>query len=123
MTTVSSNIVEKALEEGLTVDRSARISQLEKQLVKVRKDIAEQDRLEKKWQVFETACKKLRQEMGKTLTNEEYQAVDGLYIFIHSGSVDFVRHVPSATDAGENKRLNRDLDTAEALQELDSLTE
>ena len=123
MTTLSPSIVEKALAEGQTVDRSARIGQLEKQLAKVRKDIAEQDRLEKKWQVFETACKKLRQEMGKTLTNEEYQAVDGLYIFIHSGSVDFVRHVPSATDAGENKRLNRDLDTAEALQELDSLTE
>ena len=122
MTTLSRSVVDKTLEEGKTVDRSARITALEKQLAKVRQDIAEQDRLEKKWQVFETACKKLRKEMGKTLTREEYQAIDGLYIFLHSGCVDFVRHVPSLTDAGENKRLNRDLDTVEALRELDYLT-
>jgi len=122
MTTLSRSVVDEALEEGKTVDRSARIAELEKQLVKVRKDIAEQDRLEKKCQVFETACEKLRKEMGKTLTREEYQAIDGLYIFLHSGCVDFIRHVPSATDAGENKRLNRDLDTVEALHELDYLT-
>lgn len=122
MTTLSPSIVDKALEEGQTVDRSARIAQLEKQLAKVRKNIAEQDRLEKKWQVVETACDKLRKEMGKTLTREEYQAIDGIYIFLHGGCVDFVRHFPSATDAGENKRLNRDLDTIEALHELDTLT-
>jgi len=121
--TLSPSIVDKALEEGKTVDRSARITELEKKLVKVRKDIAEQERLEKKWQVFEDACKKLRKEMAKSLTREEYQAIDGLYIFLHSGSVDFVRHVPSATDAGENKRLNRDLDMAEDLKELEALTE
>jgi len=122
MTTLSSSVVDKALEEGKTVDRSARIAELEKQLAKVRKDIAEQDRLEKKWRVFETACEKLQKEMGKTLTREERDAIDGLYIFLHGGCVDFIRHIPSATDAGENKRLNRDLDTAEALHELDALT-
>ena len=121
--TLSPSIVDKALEEGKTVDRSARIAELEKKLVKVRKDIAEQDRLEKKCRVFKTACKKLRKEMGKTLTREEYEAIDGLYIFLHSGCVDFIRHIPSGTDAGETKRLNRDLDTAEALHELDTLTE
>ena len=121
-TALSPSIVDKALEEGKTVDRSARIAELEKQLGKVRKDIAEQERLEKKWQVFETACKKLRKEMGKTLTREEYLAIDGLYIFLHGGCVDFIRHIPSATDAGENKRLNQDLDTIEALHELDALT-
>ncbi|MBA7478538.1 hypothetical protein ES707_13963 [subsurface metagenome] len=120
--TLSPSIVDKTLEEGKTVDRSARIAELEKQLGKVRKDIAEQERLEKKWQVFETACKKLRKEMGKTLTREERDAIDGLFIFLHSGCVDFIRHLPSGTDAGENKRLNRDLDTAEALHELDTLT-
>ena len=122
MTTLSRSVVDEALAEGKAVDRSARIAQLEKQLVKVRKDIAEQERLEKKLQVFESACKKLQAEMGKTLTQEEYQAIDGIYIFLHNGCVDFVRHVPSATDAGENKRLNRDLDTVEALHELDDLT-
>ncbi|KKL83693.1 hypothetical protein LCGC14_1972180 [marine sediment metagenome] len=122
MTTLSRSVVDEVLAEGKTVDRSARIAQLEKQLAKVRKDIAEQERLEKRWQVFETACKKLRKEMGKTLTSEEYQAIDGLYIFLHSGCVDFIRYVPSATDKGENKRLNQDLDTMEALHELDALT-
>ena len=122
MATLSRSVVDEALEEGKTVDRSARMTVLDKQLAKVRKDIAEQERLEKKWRVFETACQKLRKEMGKTLTREEYQAIDGLYIFLHGGCVDFIRHVPSATDAGENKRLNRDLDTAEALKELSSLT-
>jgi len=122
MMTLSRSVVDKALEEGKTVDRSARIAELEKQLGKVRKDIAEQERLEKRWQVFETACEKLRKEMGKTLTCEEHQAIDGIYIFLHGGCVDFIRHIPSATDAGENKRLNRDLDTIEALHELEALT-
>ncbi len=120
--TVSSAVVDRALEEGKGVDRQSRIAQLEKQLAKVRKDIAEQERLEKRWQLFEGACKKLRQEMGKTLTREEYQAIDGIYIFLHSGCVDFVRHIPSATSTGEDKRLEKDLDTVEALHELSSLT-
>ena len=120
--TLSSAVVDRALEEGKTADRQSRIAQLEKQLAKVRKDIAEQERLEKRWQLFEGACKKLRQEMGKTLTREEYQAIDGIYIFLHSGCVDFVRHIPSATSTGEDKRLEKDLDTVEALHELSSLT-
>ncbi len=120
--TLSPSIVDEALEEGKTVDRSARIAELEKKLAKVRKDIAEQERLEKKWQVFEGATEKLRKELGKSLTCEERNAIDGLYIFLHGGCVDFIRHIPSATDAGETKRLNRDLDTAEALHELDTLT-
>jgi len=122
MTTLSRSVVDEALAEGKAVDRSARIAQLEKQLAKVRKDIAEQERLEKRWQVFETACKKLRQEMGKTLTQEEKEAIDGLYIFLHRGCVDFVRHVPCATDRGENNRLNQDLDTMQALKELEALS-
>jgi len=122
MVTLNRSVVDKALEEGKTVDRSARIAELEKKLVKVRKDIAEQERLEKRWALVEGAYEKLRKEMGKCLTREEYQAIDGVYIFLHSGCVDFVRHVPSLTDAGENKKLNRDLDTVEALRELDYLT-
>jgi len=121
--TLSPSIVDKVLEEGKTVDRSARIAQLEKRLGKVRKDIAEQERLERRWQLVETACGKLRQELGKTLTDEEYQAIDGLYIFLHGGLLDFVRHIPSATSTGEDKRLEKDLDTVEALHELSSLTE
>ena len=118
----SPSIVDKALEEGQTVDRPSRIAQLEKQLAKVRKDIAEQERLERRWALFEGACEKLKREMGKTLTREERDAIDGIYIFLHGGCVDFVRHIPSATSKGEDGRLAKDLDTAEALKELSSLT-
>ena len=120
--TLSSAVVDRALEEGKTVDRQSRIAQLEKQLAKVRKDITEQERLERRWALFEGACEKLRREMGKTLIREERDAIDGVYIFLHSGCVDFVRHIPSATSKGEDKRLEKDLDTAEALKELSSLT-
>ena len=122
MATLSSAVVDKALEEGKTVDRQSRIAQLEKQLGKVRKDIAEQERLERRWALFEGACEKLRREMGKTLTREERNAIDGIYIFLHGGCVDFIRHIPSATSTGEDKRLAKDLDMAEAMHELSSLT-
>ena len=121
-TALSPSIVDKALEEGQTVDRQSRIAQLEKQLARVRKDITEQERLERRWALVESAFAKLKQEMGKTLTREEYDAIDGVYIFLHSGCVDMVRHIPSATSTGEDKRLAKDLDTAEALKELSSLT-
>ena len=120
--TLSSAVVDRALEEGKTVDRQSRIAQLEKQLAKVRKDIAEQERLEKQWQLLQTAFAKLRREIGKTLTQEEYNALDGAYIFLHSGCVDLLRHVPSATDMGESKKLDKDLDTFEAMKELEALT-
>ena len=120
--TLSSAVVDKALEEGNTIDRQSRIDALLKQLVKVQKDIAEQERLEKRWQIFMSATNKLQQEMGKTLTREEYQAIDGIYIFLHSGCVDIVRHIPSATSRGEDKQLEKDLDMAEAMHTLSSLT-
>ena len=122
MTTLSPSVVDKALEEGKGVDRQSRIAQLEKQLAKVRKDIAEQERLEKRWATLQTAFAKLRRELGKTLTPEEYNTLDGAYIFLHCGCVDLVRHIPSATSRGEDRQLERDLDLVEALHELESLT-
>ena len=122
MTTLSRSVVDKALEEGKTVDRSARIAELEKQLVKVHKDIAEQERLEKRWATVQSAFAKLKMEMGKTLTKEEYIAIDGIYLFLHSGCVDMVRHIPSATSGGEDKKLLKDLELAEAMNELAFLT-
>ena len=123
MTKLSSAIVDKALEEGKGVDRQARIEALQKQLAKVQKDIAEQERLERRWSLVQSAFTKLKRELGKTLTPEEYQAIDGIYLFLHSGCVDMVRHIPSATSRGEDRQLERDLDMAEALQELSSITE
>ena len=121
-TKLSSAVVDKALEEGKGVDRQSRIDALQKQLAKVQKDIAEQERLEKRWATVQRAFAKLKREMGKTLTREEYEAIDGIYIFLHSGCVDMVRHIPSATSRGEDKRLERDLDMAEAMKELSELT-
>ena len=123
MTKLNSALVDKALEEGKNVDRQARIEALQKQLARVQKDIAEQERLEKRWQLVQSAFTKLKRELGKTLIPEEYQAIDGIYLFLHSGCVDMVRNIPSATSQGEDKRLERDLDMAEALKELASLTE
>ena len=119
---LSRAIVNEALYEGKGVDRDARIEALQKQLAKVQKDIAEQERIEKRLALVNSAFAKLKREMGKTLTPEEYQAIDGIYLFLHSGCVDMVRTIPSATSKGEDKRLERDLDTAEAIQELSSLT-
>ena len=122
MTKLSSAVVDKALEEGKGVDRQSRIDALQKQLARVQKDIAEQERLEKRWATVQSAFAKLKREMGKTLTREEYEAIDGIYLFLHSGCVDMVRQIPSATSRGEDKRLERDLDMAEAMKELASLT-
>ena len=122
MTKLNSAVVDKALEEGKNVDRQSRIEALQKQLARVQKDIAEQERLEKRWSIVQRAFAKLKREMGKTLTREEYEAIDGIYIFLHSGCVDMVRHIPSATSRGEDKRLERDLDMAEAMKELSELT-
>jgi hypothetical protein len=122
MTKLSNAIVDKALEEGKNIDRQARIEALQKQLARVQKDIAEQERLERRWSLVQSAFAKLKRELGKTLTEEERNAIDGIYLFLHSGCVDMVRHIPSATSKGEDTRLERDLDMAEALKELASLT-
>ena len=120
---LSNDIVDEALEEGHGVDRKSRIEVLEKKLAKVKRDIAEQERLVNWLATVEGAFTKLKREMGKTLTSEEYQAIDGAYIFLHSGCVDLVRHLPSETSKGQDTAFLKDLDTAEALKELASLTE
>jgi len=122
MTTLSRSVVDRVLEEGKTVDRQSRIDALRKQLAKVKKDIAEQERLGRRWALSTSAYNKLQRELGKTLTPEEYQAIDGIYLFLHSGCVDMVRHIPSVTSRGEDKELLKDLDMAEALKELTSLS-
>ena len=114
--------VRTAMEEGPNVDRQERVERLRKQLERVKGQIAEEEEFERRWQLVHSAFTKLKKELGKTLTREEYQAIDGAYIFLHSGSVDLVRHVPSPTDKGESKRLEKVLDAGDALQELQALT-
>ena len=121
MTTLSNTAVEAAIKGGPKVDRTARIAELEKQLEKVHKDIAEQERLDKWFDTVQSAYAKLKREMGKTLTEEEYRAIDGAYIFLHSGCVDLIRHIPAETSKGKAKRFLEKMDTAEAMRELASL--
>lgn len=118
---ITSHTVNTALAEGKDVDRQERITKLQGALEKVQKDIAEQVRLEKRWAIVQSAFTKLKRELGKTLTQEERDAIDGIYLFLHSGSVDMVRHIPSATSRGEDVKLERDLDMAEALQNLGNI--
>jgi len=120
-TKIDNKAVEAAIKGGPKVDRSVRIAELEKQLEKVKKDIAEQNKLERHWMIIQSAYAKLEQELGKTLTPEEYDAVDGMYLFLHSGCVDMVRTIPSTTDKGEGKAFLKDVHTAEAMEELASL--
>jgi len=120
---LSNTAVRTAMGEGPNVDRQARIEELKKRLAKVKGQIAEEEKFERRWQLVQSAFTKLKRELGKTLTREEYQAIDGAYIFLHSGFVDLVRHVPSATDKGENKKLEKILDAGDALQELKTLGE
>lgn len=121
MTMLNTTEVVAALGGGPKVDRASRVAQLEKQLERVRKDITEQERLDKRWALVEGAFNKLMREMGKTLTHEEWEAIDGAYIFLHSGKVDLVRQIPSATSKGEDRRLEKDLNTAEAMRELQAI--
>ncbi|KKK83703.1 hypothetical protein LCGC14_2790710, partial [marine sediment metagenome] len=58
------------------------------------------------------------------LTEEEAEAVSGMYLFLHidrPGSalcVDMVREMPSGTDKAQSNKLEKDLAQAEALAEI-----
>jgi hypothetical protein len=120
--TIPASVVNAVIEGGSSAARAARIAELEKELKKVRESIAEQERLDKRYATVQRAFDKLKRELFKTLTREELDAIDGAYIFLHSGSVDLVRTVPSATSRGEDVALDKDLRTVEALKELETLT-
>jgi hypothetical protein len=121
MNSIPSSAVEKVIQGQQVKDRPAREAELERQLEKVRKDIAEQEKLEKWYATVQRAFAKLKREIGKTLTEEERTAIDGAYIFLHSGCVDMVRTIPSATSKGEDKRFLDKVDMGEALEELRNL--
>lgn len=113
-----SQAAEAVFREDQSPDRHDRIAQLQKRLARVQKDIEEQKRLDNRVALVQSAFAKLKREMGKTLTDEEWRAIDGAYIFLHSGCVDLVRHIPSATSRGEDKKLESDLNTAQGMKEI-----
>jgi hypothetical protein len=122
MTTNIPNALVNAVAEGRTpANPEAKLAALNRELEKVKRDIAEQERLENRYMLYQSAYDKLRRELTKTLTLEERDAIDGAYIFLHSGSVDIVRNIPSATSKGEDVKLEKDLSMAEAMKELDSI--
>jgi predicted RNase H-like nuclease (RuvC/YqgF family) len=122
MSNIPNSAVNAVLDGRSPANKAARITELEKELKKVRDSIEEQERLDRRYATVQRAFDKLKRELFKTLTREELDAIDGAYLFLHSGSVDLVRNVPSATSRGEDLALDKDLRTVEALKELESLT-
>jgi len=84
---------------------------LERQLARVNGEIEKEMEVERRKEVALAAYSKLKKALGETLTPEERQAVDGMYLFLHrdaggSLNVDLVRNVPSATDRGQGAKMD-----------------
>jgi len=118
MGNIPNALVRAAMEEGSGVDREARIAKLQKELVRCQADLVEAERVENRSQLVQSAYKKLRRELGKSLSPEEREAIDGIYLFLHGTNVDMIRQIPSGTDRGEHRKLERDLTMADALAEV-----
>ncbi len=96
--------------------RDARIAELEVRIDKTRK-LADREAADlKRWNLIQSAVVKLKRELGKSLTEEERHLMDGAYIFLHSGCVDIVRTIPSATSRGEDVRFIEMVEKGEALE-------
>jgi len=102
-----------------------KVQELEERLAKVQAQIAQERGVERRQAVALSAYSKMRQAMRDCLTDEERQAVDGMYLFLHGGGslcVDLLRNVPSSTDKGQGKALEKVLaygtEEAEAMEEL-----
>lgn len=99
-----------------TVDRSKKVRELEEQVARVREEIAEEEERERRVSLFVGAFDKLKKVLVGCLTEEERQAVNGMYLFLHidgagtSLNVDMVRNLPSATDKGQGPDLLRQIE-------------
>ena len=118
MGNIPNALVRAAMKEGPGVDRDGRIAKLQRELERCQADIVEADRVERRSQLVQSAYRKLRRELGKSLSPEEREAIDGIYLFLHGTNVDMIRQIPSGTDKGEHRKLERDLTMAEALAEV-----
>lgn len=87
------------------------IEALEKQLVKVKGEIAQEMEAERRKELVLAAYSRLAKALRDVLTPEECQAVDGMYLFLHRAggdlNVDLVRDVPSPTDKGQGEKLDK----------------
>ena len=122
-TRIPNSIVRAAMNEPAGVDRDAKVARLQRELAKTRENIVEARRVENRSQLVQSAYAKLRRNLFTGMTPDERDAVDGMYLFLHSGNVDLVRNVPSGIDAGEHRRFERDLTMAEAMRETETVSE
>ena len=97
---------------------TSKVQQLEGEMVKVQAEIARQVEIEKRHAVVMGAYEKLRTALCHALSEEEMQAVSGMYLFLHIDqgglNVDMVRDAPSDTDRGHSQKLQNDLGKAES---------
>ncbi len=122
-TRIPNAIVRAAMDEPVGVDRDAKVARLERELAKTRENIVEATRVETRSTLVQSAYARLKHNLLAGMTREEREAVDGMYLFMHAGNVDLVRNIPSGTDAGENRRFERDLTMAEAMRETETVSE
>lgn len=122
-TKIPNSIVRAAMDEPAGVDRDAKVARLQRELAKTRENIVEARRVENRSQLVESAYARLKHNLFAGMTREEREAIDGMYLFMHAGNVDLVRNIPSGTDAGENRRFERDLTMAEAMRETETVSE
>lgn len=81
---------------------TSKVGELQRKLEKVNGEIERERQAERRKELAISAYSKLCQALRIALTNEERQAVDGMYLYLHvdlgSLSVDLVRNIPSSTD-------------------------
>jgi hypothetical protein len=90
------------------------IAKLETRVAFYQEKIAEFEALEKRAKMA-YSTQALFQTAYDGLTLEEKAAINGMYLFIHSGMVDMVKEQPSATDRGEGREFVKMMAKAEAI--------
>ena len=103
--------------------RKQRITELEKELAHIKRDIEETARIDVRVGLVESAFEKMKVVLFSTLTTDELAAIRGAYIFLHNDGIDLVRSIPDKTSQGEDIALLRDLKIGDELAELDELKE
>jgi len=99
----------------------SKIEKWESELDKVNAMLKEETELRERQHRVSVAHEKIRAKLVSSLTQEERQAVAGMYLFLHISQgvlcVDFVNGRPSPTDKGQSERLEKALEAANAESE------
>lgn len=100
---------------------TSKVEDMEKELARVRGQVAELQELERKCALVSRTFDRIRTYLLEGFTAEELAVVDGVYLHLHDGMVDMVRHLPSDTDRGEGKRFLEMVDKGQAKGHLQNL--